>query len=84
MHTCKRNPNTTLKIVMKSQQKRPKEKGRSKKEQKHPENNEQSGNKYIPTNNYFKYKQTKCSNQRIQSMLTLSPLWGEFLIINQG
>ena len=34
--------------------------------QKQSENNEQNGNKYIPMNNYFKYKWTKLSNQRAE------------------
>ena len=32
--------------------------------QKQSLNNEQNGNKYIPINNYFTCKWTKCSNQK--------------------
>ena len=64
-HTkTERNPNMKLKVVIKLQRKSTKE-GRNKEElQKQPENNEQNGNKYIPINNYFKCKWTKCSNQK--------------------
>ena len=50
----KKGLETTPKIVIKYQEKRAKEK----KNQKHYKNNnlKKSGSKYIPINNYFKYK----------------------------
>lgn len=52
-----KNPNVTLRIIIKSQGKRAKE---TKKEaRKQLKNNEQKGKKYTPINNYFKYKWTK-------------------------
>ena len=64
-HKKEKNPNITLKKVIKSQGKTRREEERSKEElQKQPENTEQNGNKYTPINNYFECKQKKCSNQK--------------------
>ena len=48
----------TLKKTTNKQQKKEKEGGNRQEPQKQPENNEQNGSEYIPTNNYFKCKQT--------------------------
>lgn len=50
---------------MKPQWKRAREEERNRELLKQPENCEQNGNKYVPINNYFKYKWTKRSNQDI-------------------
>ena len=60
----KRNPNTTLKLVIKSQEKRTKEAGKKKHQQKQIQNNEQNGNKNIHIDNYLKCKWIKCSTQK--------------------
>ena len=60
-----REPNITLKIVIKSQGKRTKQEERNQKElQKQPVTKTQNGGKHIHINNYFKYKSTQCSNQK--------------------
>ena len=62
----KGNPNTTLKIVIKSEDNK---RGREGKDlQKQSLNNPQNGNKDIHINNYFKYKLIKCPNQKIDWM----------------
>ena len=60
----KRNPNTTLKIVIKSQEKRTKEKGKKKDLPKQIQNIFKNGNKDIHIGNYLKCKWIKCSNQK--------------------
>ena len=63
----KRNANITLKKVIKPQGKRIKE-GKNREElHKQPENKQQNGNKFIPINNHFKCKWTKCLNQKTYS-----------------
>ena len=57
------NPNLTLKILIKSQGKNAKEEERNKDLQT-TRKRVTSGNNYIPTNNYFKCKWPKCSNQK--------------------
>ena len=52
-----KNPNVTLRIIIKSQGRRAKEE--TKKARKQLKNNEHNGKKYIPVNTYFKYKRTK-------------------------
>ena len=61
-------PNETEQNHSKPQSKGAREKGRNRDElQKHTENNEKNDNNYIPTNNYFKCKWTKFSNQKTHS-----------------
>ena len=63
-HTRESNPNITKKIVIKSQRKRAKEEAG----EGGLKNNQKTINKivskYMPNNNYFKYKWTKCSNRK--------------------
>ena len=67
-HKRERNPNITLKTVIKTQGKRAKEDERNKnKLQEQTKDNERNGNKYILINNYFKCKWTKCLNQKTQA-----------------
>ena len=53
-----KNPNVTLRIIIKAQGKRAKEETK-KEARKQLKNNGQKGKKYTPINNYFKYKWTK-------------------------
>ena len=59
-----RNPNITLKKIIKLQGKQLKKEEKREELQKQPENNLQKGNKYIPINNHFKCQWIKCSNQK--------------------
>ena len=63
----KSNQNTTLKIVIKPQEKRTKEEGKKKDLQKQTQNNQENGNRNIHFDNYLKCKWVKCSNQKTQT-----------------
>ena len=64
-HKRKRNPNTTLKSVIKSKEKNTKQEGKEKDLQKQSQNNSENSNWNMYIDNFLKCKWIKCYNQRI-------------------
>ena len=70
IHTQKRrsNPNPTVKLVIKSQEKRAEQEGKKKDLQNQIQNNERNGNKNVHIDNYLNHKWIKCPNQKTEQL----------------